>query len=36
MIVKKLVEGRTVKPFKQIYQEVIAKLKKMLEQPKEK
>jgi hypothetical protein len=36
MILKKLVEGRTLKPFKQVCQEVILKIKKILEKPKDK
>jgi hypothetical protein len=36
MILKKLVEGRTLKPFKQVCQEVILKIEKILEKPREK
>lgn len=28
---KKLVEGRTTKPFQKVYEEVIAKISKMIE-----
>lgn len=36
MILKKLVEGRTTKPFQKVYEEVIAKIGKMIEKDQKK